>query len=210
MIISKNYIKRLSKYKNALYRLRALGLVKIFSDNLADAVGVKSSQVRKDFSLFGIKGSKKGGYQVNELIEQLNGILGKKEQYRVVLVGIGNIGNALINYNGFEGEGIKIVAGFDIEPEKYSINDSLPIMHVKTLSEYVVNNNIKIAIIAVPDTAAQQVLDSLILSGIKGVLNFAPIRLKAPDSVVINNVNIVLEIESVIYYVNNLAIAEKL
>ncbi|HAR63891.1 MAG: redox-sensing transcriptional repressor Rex [Candidatus Margulisiibacteriota bacterium] len=209
-MISKNYIKRLSKYKNALYRLRALGLVKIFSDNLADAVGVKSSQVRKDFSLFGIKGSKKGGYQVNELIEQLNGILGKKEQYRVVLVGIGNIGNALINYNGFEGEGIKIVAGFDIEPEKYSINDSLPIMHVKTLSEYVVNNNIKIAIIAVPDTAAQQVLDSLILSGIKGVLNFAPIRLKAPDSVVINNVNIVLEIESVIYYVNNLAIAEKL
>lgn len=204
MSVSKNYIKRLSKYKSALYRLRSMGLIKIFSDNLADAVGVKSSQVRKDFSLFGIKGSKKGGYEVNELINRLNFILGKKELYSVVLVGVGNIGSAMIKYAGFENEGIKIVAGFDVDPERHNKNYEIPILHVNKLKDYVVEHEIKLAILAVPDMAAQQVLDTLIDADIKGVLNFAPIRLKAPETVVVNNVNLIVEIENIIYYVNHL------
>jgi redox-sensing transcriptional repressor len=125
---SKNAIIRLSRYKNALYRLKLLGFVKVFSDNLADAVGVKPSQVRKDFSLFGISGNKRGGYLIDELIAKLNTILGKNEIQKVVIVGAGHIGTALMKYKGFEREGIKIVAAFDIDPAKYQKEAAMPIL----------------------------------------------------------------------------------
>lgn len=202
MSLSKNYIERLSKYKSSLYRLRSMGLNKIFSDNLADSVGVKPSQVRKDFSLFGIKGSKKGGYEVNELIHRVQTILGKKNQYDVVLIGIGNIGSGLIRYKGFEKDGINIVAGFDVDAERHKNKYQIPVFHVDTLKEYIQEHHIKLAILTVPEMAAQQVLDELVRAGIKGVLNFAPIRLVAPDYVVVNNVNLIMELENIIYYVN--------
>ncbi|MDD5408814.1 MAG: winged-helix domain-containing protein, partial [Candidatus Omnitrophica bacterium] len=110
MITNKSCIIRLSRYKNSLHRLRALGFVKVFSDNLADAIGVLPSQVRKDFSLFGISGNKRGGYQVDSLIEKLNTILGKEQTQEVIVAGLGNIGNALMKYKGFEKEGIRISA----------------------------------------------------------------------------------------------------
>jgi redox-sensing transcriptional repressor len=117
-MINKKCILRLLRYKNALHRFDGLGFVKIFSDNLADAVGVTASQVRKDFSLFGISGNKRGGYQIDALLEKLNGLMGKNETQKVVIVGGGHIGTALMKYKGFEKEGIKIVACFDIDPTK--------------------------------------------------------------------------------------------
>ncbi len=204
MIINKNCIIRLSRYKNALYRLKSLGFVKVFSDNLADAVGVTSSQVRKDFSIFGISGSKRGGYQIDSLIERLNQLLGKNQTQKVIVVGVGNIGTALIKYRGFEKEGIKIVACFDIDPLRYNRDSLIPVLPLEELKDYVRVNNIKIGIIAVPDIAAQQVLDIMISAGIKGVLNFAPIRLRTIEDVVINNVNLELELENVIYFVSTL------
>ena len=202
MITNKSCIIRLSRYKNSLYRLRALGFVKVFSDNLADAIGVLPSQVRKDFSLFGISGNKRGGYQVDTLIEKLNTILGKEQTHEVIVVGLGNIGNALMKYKGFEKEGIKISACFDIDPTKYHREAAIPVLPLEEMKDFVRNKHIKIGVIAVPDIAAQSVLDMMLACGIKGVLNFAPLRLRAAEDIVVNNVNLEIELENVIYFVN--------
>ncbi|MFH1691657.1 MAG: redox-sensing transcriptional repressor Rex [Candidatus Omnitrophota bacterium] len=200
---NKKCIMRLLRYKNALHRLNALGFVKVFSDNLADAVGVTASQVRKDFSLFGISGNKRGGYQIDLLIEKLNGIMGKSELQKVIIVGTGNIGTALLKYKGFEKEGIKIIACFDIDPAKFKPSAEIPVLPLEELKSFAVQHDVKVGIIAVPDIAAQQVLDCMLSAGIKGILNFAPIRLKGSPGCVINNMNLVLELESIIYYIIN-------
>ena len=202
MITNKSCIIRLSHYKNALYRLRSLGFVKVFSDNLADAVGVLPSQVRKDFSIFGISGNRRGGYQVDVLIEKISTILGKERTHEVVVVGMGNIGSALMKYRGFEKEGIKIAACFDIDSGKYNKDSAIPVLPLEDMKEFVRSKGIKIGVIAVPDIAAQSIIDMMAACGIKGVLNFAPIRLRAADNIVVNNVNLELELENVIYFVN--------
>ena len=195
-------IIRLSRYKNALIRLKALNFVRVFSENLADAAGVTATQVRKDFSIFGITGNRRGGYKVEELMEQLNKVLGKDRVHQFVLVGMGNLGRALLRYPGFEQSGIKIVAGFDIDAVKYDEAADVPILPMETLNAYVRDNHIEFGIIAVPDFAAQQVLELLLPAGIKGILNFAPICLKGPDGVVLHNINLVTELENIIYFVN--------
>lgn len=204
MTVNKSCIIRLSKYKNSLTKLKSLGFVKVFSDNLADAAGVASSIVRKDFSIFGISGSKKGGYLVDDLISKISDILGKNDVQKVIIVGVGNIGSALLKYDGFEKEGIKIVAAFDNDKTKITKNSLIPIFHIKDLPKYVKKNKIKIGIIAVPFVAANDVFDIMVSSGIKGVLNFAPVNLKSKENgdVIVQNVDLVGELESLIYFVN--------
>ncbi|MEQ8224229.1 MAG: redox-sensing transcriptional repressor Rex [Candidatus Eremiobacterota bacterium] len=202
MVTNKNCIVRLSRYRNVLYRLKSMGLIRVISNNLADATGVTALQVRKDFSLSRITGNKKGGYQIDELIEKLNHILGKNEVKHVILAGVGKIGKALVQYNGFEEEGIKITASFDIDPQKYNEEADVPVLPLEKMKDYIKKNNIKIGIITVPDTSAQQVFNLMAGSGIKGVLNFAPIRLRSTPDIIINNVNVVMELENLIYFVN--------
>ena len=197
---NKKTIVRISKYKNALKRFKMLGLSRVFSDNLAEAVGVSSIQVRKDFSLFGITGNKRGGYPIDALMEQLRSVLGKQDIKKVIIVGVGNMGAALIRYNGFERELINIVAGFDSDTAKLSPHAPIPILHIDKLENFVRDNAIKIGIIAVPDMAAQRIVDCMIGAGIKGILNFASIRLNAPEGCFINSVNLIPELESVIYF----------
>jgi len=192
----------LSRYKNALKRLKALGFVKVFSGNLADAAGVTSSQVRKDFSLFGITGNRRGGYNVDELIHHIRDILGKNELQKVVIVGTGNIGNALSRYKGFESGGIKILATFDIDPAKYNPTAEVPVLPLEEFRPFIQEQDVKIGILAVPDVAAHHVSEIMISAGIKGILNFAPIQLRAADDVVINNINLEVELENLIYFVN--------
>ncbi|MCF7956017.1 MAG: redox-sensing transcriptional repressor Rex [Phycisphaerae bacterium] len=206
MITNKKCIIRLSRYKNALKRLKALGFVKVFSDNLSDAAGATPSQVRKDFSMFGISGYGRGGYNVDELIEKLRDILGKNEIQNVVIVGTGHIGRALLKYKGFGAGGIQIIAGFDIDPAKYDANSEIPIYPLDDFRDYVMKNAVKIGILAVPDYVAQQVSEIMISAGIKGILNFAPIQLRLAEDVVINNINLEIELENLIYFVN---VAEK-
>lgn len=204
ILASRNSILRLSQYKNALYRFEKLGYVKVFSDILADAIGVTPAQVRKDFSLFGIKGNKRGGYSVEELVGKLNEILGKNKTQNVVIAGAGKIGMALMKYRGFENEGIKITAAFDIDPAKIKETADIPVYPLENLKSFVKENAIKIGIIAVPDIAAQQVFETMVSSGIRGILNFAPIHLMETTDVVVNNINVELELENVIYFVNAL------
>lgn len=202
MVMNRKCILRLSRYKNALKRLKALGFVKVFSGNLADAAGVTSSQVRKDFSLFGITGNRRGGYKVDELINRIREILGKNEIQKVVIVGVGNIGNALLRYKGFETDGIRVVAGFDIDPSKYQRHAEVPILPLEEFSSFVQENEIKVGILAVPDVAAHHVSEIMIAAGIKGILNFAPIQLRGADDVIISNINLEVELENLIYFVN--------
>ncbi|OGJ90213.1 MAG: hypothetical protein A2487_07415 [Candidatus Raymondbacteria bacterium RifOxyC12_full_50_8] len=203
MHTNKNCIQRMSRYRNALNRFKGLGFSKIFSNYLADAVGSTSSQVRKDFSLFGIYGSKRGGYSIDCLIEQLNEILGKNELQKVVLAGFGNMGAALVRYKGFSKEGISILAAFDIDPAKYNKRiNNIEVLPLDRLQPFVQEHQIKIGILGVPEIAAQHVLDLMVAAGIRGVLNFAPIQLKCPAGCVVNSVTLEHELENVIYFVN--------
>ncbi len=199
---NRSCIIRLSRYKNALNRLKGLNFVRVFSDNLADAAGVTAAQVRKDFSLFGITGNRRGGYKVDELSEQLNTILGKDQLQEVVVIGVGNIGKALLHYGGLEKSGIKVAAGFDIDPAKFDREGEPPILPLDDLAAVVKERSIVLGVLAVPDYAAQQVLELMLSAGIKGVLNFAPICLKAPEGCIVNNINLESELENLIYFVN--------
>ncbi len=199
---NRSCIIRLSRYKNALNRLKALNFVRVFSDNLADAAGVTAAQVRKDFSLFGIAGNRRGGYKVDDLSDQLNKILGKNQLQEFIMVGVGNIGRALLDYGGFEKSGIRIAAGFDIDPAKFTEDGKPAVLPLEQLVDFVRTRDISLAIMAVPDYAAQQVLELLVSAGIRGVLNFTPICLKAPNGCVVNNINLETELENLIYFVN--------
>lgn len=202
MIMNRKCIIRLSRYKNALKRLKALGFVKVFSGNLADATGVTSSQVRKDFSLFGITGNRRGGYQVDELVARIRDILGKNELHKVVIVGMGNIGTALLRYKGFQAGGIRVIAGFDIDPAKYDPEAEVPIYPMQDFPEFIHEHDVKIGILAVPDVAAHHISEIMVKGGIQGILNFAPIQLRAGGEVVVSNINLEVELENLIYFVN--------
>jgi len=179
-----------------------MGLVKVFSNNLADSVGVTASQVRKDLMVSGPSGNKKGGYLVEDLITKLNELLGKNTPQNVVVVGAGNIGAALVHYRGFANENIHIVAIFDNDPAKINRKARVPVLPLEDLHDFVRTQHIQVGVIAVPEGAAQQVLDLMVTAGIKGALNFAPLRLNAPDDFVMNNVHLQLELETVSYFVS--------
>jgi len=200
MVVSKKCVSRLSRYRKALLRFKNLGFVKVFSDTLGDATGVTSAQVRKDFSLFGIMGNKRGGYEIDSLLEKMQVILGKDQVHHVIVVGVGNIGRALIHYRAFEKEGISIAAGFDIDPMKISAKESVPILPMQELNAYIKKKHIEIAILSVSEIAAQETCNQLVNAGILGILNFAPIRLQAPEHVEINTVNLQVELENLIYF----------
>ena len=195
-------IIRLSRYRNVLMRLRALNFVKVFSENLADAARVTAVQVRKDFSIFGISGNKRGGYLIDELITKISAILGKDKVQKFIVVGIGNIGHALLNYPGFRKNEIELVAGFDIDAKKHNREAEIPILPLEEIVNFARENQIKFGVISVPDFAAQEVLELMLQAGIKGVLNFAPICLREPQNCVIRNINLETELENIIYFAN--------
>lgn len=202
MVANRACIVRLSTYKNALLRLQSLGFKKVFSDNLADAAGVTAAQVRKDFSMFGITGNRRAGYQVEGLIEQIREVLGKNKIHKVIVVGAGRIGEALMRYRGFEAGGIQVAAAFDIDPAKFDAEGSVPVLPLERLSDFVAEQGVELAILAVPDIAAQQVAQILASAGIRGILNFAPIQLRLGPDVVVGNINLELELENLIYFIS--------
>lgn len=209
--MNKELILRLSKYKRLLYKLKALGLERVFSNNLGDAIGVAPSLVRKDFSVLSLPGNKRGGYDIDMLIEKLDIVLGRDKPQEVVVAGCGRIGTALMQYEEFRNEGIKIIAGFDVSPENVSKTSGVPIYHIRDMKDFVEKNNTRVGIIAVPDSEAAATLDLMVEAGIRGVLNFATIELRVnnhgePDKeespCTIHNINICLELEHLFYQVN--------
>lgn len=203
-------VLRLARYLRVLQKLKGLGFVKVFSNNLGDAIGVTPAVVRKDFSIIGISGNKRGGYSIDSLLTELVQVLGKNGTEEVVVVGCGRIGSALINYREFQREGIRIVAGFDIEPERLDPEATVPILHISELPTFVEERGIQVAVIAVPDQVATSLFEIMIKSGIRGVLNFTSVELKCSvgckeegceGSCTVHNVNIGLEIENLFYLI---------
>lgn len=197
-----NRINRLLNYKHLLNRFKSLGMVKIYSDNIADPLGISASLVRKDFAIFGISGSRKGGYLIESVLNKIDHILGSDKVQEVVIIGVGRIGEALMSYKGFYKDGIRIVAGFDIDVKKIRTKEDIPVMPLEEFPEFIKTHNVKIAIMAVPDVAAQQTLEIIKSSNILGVLNFTPVKFKSTDEIVINNFNIENELVNLIYFVN--------
>jgi len=202
MTINRNCILRLSHYKNALYDLQKIGFKKAFSDNIADATGETAGRVRKDFSLFGITGNKKGGYIVTELLNRLNQILGKSEIQKVIIVGAGKIGTALMEYHGLKENRFEVTAGFDIDPGKIESAGDVQILPMSVMNQFIQSQEIKIGILTVPASAAQEVADQMIDAGIEAILNFAPGGLKVPEQVNVSNINVSAELENLAFFVN--------
>lgn len=180
-----------------------MGVEKVFSYTLANETGVTSDQVRKDFSEFDIKGNKRGGYNINGLLEKMEKLFHRNTDNNIVLIGMGNMGLAISKYSKFVQRNMNIVATFDIDPFKQKVRSGIPVYSMNRLKEIIDRFNVKVAIIAVPEISAQEVADELIRHGITGIMNFAPVLLKVSPDVIINNVNLCDELESVIYYVHS-------
>jgi redox-sensing transcriptional repressor len=179
-----------------------MGFHKVFSENIADALDISSSLVRKDFASFNIKGIQKGGYQIEQVLDRIDGIIGYDEPQKVIIVGIGRIGEALMNYKGFARDNIRITAGFDNDTRKLNEKADPPIFHIDHLKAFVTRNGIKIAVLAVPEMVAQQTVEMLQGAGIEGILNFTPLKVKNTTELTVNNINIEHELANLIYFVN--------
>ena len=183
-------------------QLQTLGVKRVYSYTLGRETGVTAEQVRKDFSEYQIKGNQRGGYHVDELIREMEQLFYKKGSQNIVIVGRGNIGSSLANYHNFGQRKINIVATFDIDPSKQRFRSDIPVYTMDRMKEIIDRFCVQTAIIAVPDIAAQEVCNQLVDYGIQGIINFAPVILKVPDHIIVNNINLSDEIESVIYCVS--------
>lgn len=195
MDVTREAAERLSRYRAVLLRLKALGFVKVFSDNLADALGVSASQVRKDFAAFGMRGVKRGGYQVVDLLDRLSDLLGVTDSLRVVVIGCGNIGTALLHTYGGKREGVCVVAGFDVNPQVISPKAEVPIHDMQELVPYIDRHRIRVAILAVPEEVASGVMEQLRRSAVQGLLNFTRAQLRGDAQCLVQNIDIRMEIE---------------
>jgi len=195
-------LRRILLYRGSLLRLQALGVKRVYSYTLGKETGVSAEQVRKDFSEYRIKGNQRGGYFVDDLIREMESIFYSKGSQNIIVVGRGNIGSSLVNYKHFIQRQINIVASFDIDPSKQRLRSEIPVYTMDRMEEIITRFGVRTAIIAVPDIAAQEVCGQLVKFGINGIINFAPVILKVPAHIIVNNVNLSDEIESVIYCVS--------
>lgn len=200
--IPRKTIYRLSIYLRCLARLHENGIGTVHSAALAKAAGVKPTQLRKDLAYFGTFGKRGLGYDVAELYKTIAEELGTSRLQPVILVGVGNLGLALLSYRGFEREGFEIVAAFDAEPKRKRDKEiKQPIYEMEMLPEFVEKHGVKMAIVTVPVAVVQEVTNALVGCGITGILNFAPIVLAVPEDVMVNNVNLAIELENLSYFI---------
>jgi redox-sensing transcriptional repressor len=200
--ISESAVRRLSLYLRLLQEADAAGADTISSGELAERGGTTSAQVRKDLSLFGSFGKRGLGYSVPELLSRIRAILGLQKDWRVALVGAGKLGSALASYRDFEARGFHIRAVFDVDPARVGTRwGALTILADEQMDEALRREAIEMAILAVPAEAAQGVVDRLVRSGIRGILNFAPVRLRVPEEVALKNVDVTLELEGLSFAV---------
>ncbi|WP_018133284.1 redox-sensing transcriptional repressor Rex [Effusibacillus pohliae] len=200
--ISEAVIRRLPVYLRYLQHLRDLNITTVSSHELGQNLDINPAQIRKDLAYFGEFGRKGIGYDVQYLIEKIKQILKLDRRLNVALVGAGNLGTALSNYNRYTNEKLKIVAIFDAAEEKIGSKvGSLDVLPVELLPQVVKELDIKMGIITVPAAEAQKVADQMVKAGIKGILNFAPVILRVPADIPIRNADVTTELESLAYYV---------
>lgn len=194
-------IGRLPIYLRALQRLAEKGVRNTSSQELGEMIGISAAQIRKDISQFGEFGKQGTGYSVPFLIERLQEILKVNRVWDVIIVGMGDMGHALARYNGFVNRGYQVTMLFDNDPAKIGqkVND-LEILSTDTLLEKVKQSRIKIAMLTVPASAAQEVTDLLVKAGIKAILNYAPIHLNVPKDVQVQHIDPAAHLQRMTYY----------
>ncbi|CCJ34565.1 MULTISPECIES: redox-sensing transcriptional repressor Rex [Caloramator] len=202
-MISMAVVRRLPKYYRYLGELLRNDVERISSKELSERIGFTASQIRQDLNNFGDFGQQGYGYNVRALYEEIGKILGLNKNYNTVIVGAGNIGQAVANYTNFERLGFHLVGIFDRNPKLIgiSIRDKV-IQDVDNLEEFLKNNHVDIGIICVPKEQAQKIADIFVKCGIKAIWNFAPTDLNVPDDVIVENVHLSESLLTLSYRLN--------
>lgn len=194
-------IERLPVYARALAALQARGLEVVSSQDLGDQLGVTPAQIRKDLSYFGRFGKQGRGYNVDRLMEELRQILGLDRSWNMVLVGVGQLGRAILQYGGFGPQGFHVVQAFDASPEAIGQRiGATTVRSVDDLPATLAGTHVDIGIVSVPGERAQGVIDTLVAGGVKAILNYAPISAQVPPGVHLRQIDPVLALQSMTYY----------
>ena len=189
--VSDAVVRRLPMYYRYLGELDKAGVVRISSQELGERMGLTASQIRQDINCFGGFGQQGYGYHVASLRERIAEILGLRHEYHVVVIGAGNIGRAVANYAGFEKEGFRIQAMFDVSPTLVGIDvHGILVQPMDKLEGWLSSHTVDVAVLAVPASVAQEIADTLARGGVRGIWNFAPVDLVLPEGVAVNNVHL--------------------
>ena len=196
-------VSRLPQYLRILNRLMDDGITVVSSQQLGEKLQVTPAQIRKDLSYFGRFGKQGRGYSVLDLLERLRQILGVNTYWHVAVVGVGRLGRAIVNYPGFNPDGFHLVAAFDVNDDVIGSDvGGLTVHSLDDLRRVVAERKISIAIVAVPVSHTQEVVDQLVACGIRAILNYAPIIPHVREGVRIRNIDPVLSLQSMTYYIN--------
>ena len=197
-------VSRLPQYLRILNRLMEDGITVVSSQQLGEKLQVTPAQIRKDLSYFGRFGKQGRGYSVNDLLDRLRQILGVNAYWNVAVVGVGRLGRAIVNYPGFTPDGFHLVAAFDVNNDVIGEDvGDLTVHSLDDLRKVVAERKISIAIVAVPVSHTQEVVDQLVACGIRAILNYAPIIPHVREGVRIRNIDPVLSLQSMTYYINS-------
>ncbi len=194
-------VSRLPVYRRSLVQIISTGESTASSSDLAELAGVNAAKVRKDLSYLGTYGVRGVGYDAELLLAQIDGVLGLGTEAPVAIVGMGNLGQALAHYGGFQNKGFPVVALVDSSVDKVGeVIDGIAISHIDDLPELIAERGISVGIIATPGGAAQSVSDALVAAGVRSILTFAPTVLQVPDSVPVRKVDLATELQILGYY----------
>ena len=194
-------VARLPQYVRVLNNLLAEGIQVANSQQLGDKLQVTPAQIRKDLSYFGRFGKQGRGYSVHHLLDELKQILGLNSHWDVVVIGVGRLGRAILSYPGFTPDGFRLVAALDNDPALIGQQvEGLVVRPIEDLDRVVQQYQIGIAILAVPSSHTQEVIDRLVECGVRAVLNYAPITAQVPEGVIVRNIDPVLSLQAMTYY----------
>ncbi len=202
-------IRRLSRYARCLEELDDKGEKVVSSAQLANKCMVNAAQVRKDLAYFGEFGIRGVGYYVKDLLSDIKRILGLNKEWKMALIGVGNLGSALLSYKDFLKQNYKIVAAFDIDPPKVigrvseKLGKPVEVLHINRLKEVAKERKIEIGLIATPPSEAQSVANLLVDAGIRGILNFAPAQITVPDGFEVKDVFFTTILDNLAYLLSN-------
>ncbi|GEO74864.1 redox-sensing transcriptional repressor Rex [Levilactobacillus namurensis DSM 19117] len=196
--------KRLPIYYRYLNILLDADKTRVSSTELSEAVKVDSATIRRDFSYFGALGKRGYGYDVESLIKFFRKILNQDRLTNVALIGVGNLGHALLNFNFHQDGNVRISAAFDVNDKiANTIQSGVPIYPMTELRTQLEEQQIQVAILTVPSEVAQQVTDEAVAGGVKGILNFTPLRVTVPKDVRVQNVDLTNELQTLIYFLEH-------
>ena len=200
-------ISRLSIYSRTLQELMEEEVDVISSERLAKQCAVNPAQIRKDLAYFGEFGVRGVGYRVGDLLNQIKEILGLNRPWNLGMVGVGNLGSALIRHANFIRHGYVFTAAFDVDPQKVGrrLPSGVVIRHLDEVDEIVKERDVHVGVITTPSSAAQSVANQLVLAGINGILNFAPIQIQVPNCCHVENVDFTIKLDSIAYHLSSTA-----